>query len=224
MLYLAKGGSWLSLGQGISSLSALALAIAFANLVPKETYGVYRYVLSIAGILAAFTLTGLGTAITQSVARGFESILKDAFRVNLKWHTGLITIAIAMSVYYFVQDNIVLSISMLLIALFTPFLSGFNLFASFLNGKKKFKETTLYWGTVNILSIILMIIVLFFTQNIILIVISYFATHTFFSFIFYKLTLKKNTHNENVDKGVIAYAKHLSLINIPGFSPLKETL
>ena len=51
MVYLAHGGFWLSFGQIISSLSSFLLAIAFANLLPKETYGNYKYILSIASIL-----------------------------------------------------------------------------------------------------------------------------------------------------------------------------
>ena len=34
MLYLAKGGSWFTVGQVVSSSSVLLLAIAFANLLP----------------------------------------------------------------------------------------------------------------------------------------------------------------------------------------------
>ncbi len=45
MIYLVKGGFWLTLGQIISSVSSLLLVIAFANLLPKETYGIYKYFL-----------------------------------------------------------------------------------------------------------------------------------------------------------------------------------
>ena len=65
MIYLARGGFWLTLGQVISSLSAFLLAIAFANLLPKETYGEYKYILSIASILAIPTLTGMAFLKTQ---------------------------------------------------------------------------------------------------------------------------------------------------------------
>lgn len=216
MVYLAKGGFWITTGQIISSFSALLLAIAFANLIPKETYGTYRYVLSIAGILAAFTLTGFGTAITQSVSRGFEKIIKNAFWINLKWNVALVIIAIAMSVYYFANGNIELSVSMIIIAIFAPILSSFNIFSPFLNGKKKFKEVTLYWGATNILSIISIISVLFFTNNVLIIILTYFLSHTIFAGVFYLFTLSKNKPNEIEDINAINYAKHLSLINILG--------
>lgn len=216
MIYLAKGGFWLTFGQVIASSSALLLAIAFANLVPKEVYGTYKYILSVAGILAAFTLTGLGTAIVQSVSRGFEGIIKNAFWINLKWSIALVTIAIAMSIYYFANGNIELSVSMLIIAIFAPLLSSFNIFAPFLNGKKKFKETALYWGSTNVLSIISIITVLFFTNNVLLIILTYFLSHTIFAAVFYLITLNKNKPNESEDTNTLNYAKHLSLINILG--------
>lgn len=46
MVYLAKGGSWLFSAQVLSGALSFILAIAFANLVPKEAFGTYKYVLS----------------------------------------------------------------------------------------------------------------------------------------------------------------------------------
>lgn len=60
MVYLAKGGFWLTTGQGVASLASLVLAIAFANLLPKEAYGNYKYILAVVGVLTLFGLTGIG--------------------------------------------------------------------------------------------------------------------------------------------------------------------
>jgi O-antigen/teichoic acid export membrane protein len=83
MVYLAKGGGWLSIGQVVEKLSALGLAIAFANLIPQETYGTYKYIISLGGIIAIFTLSGLRTAVTQAVARGYEGSLEFGFKEML---------------------------------------------------------------------------------------------------------------------------------------------
>ena len=66
MLYLAKSGSWLSFGHGFAMLSGFFMSLAFANLFPRESFGTYKFVLSMAGILGAFSLTGMGTAVTQA--------------------------------------------------------------------------------------------------------------------------------------------------------------
>ena len=44
MVYLASGGFWLSIKTALSILIALSLSIAFANLLPKETFGEYKYI------------------------------------------------------------------------------------------------------------------------------------------------------------------------------------
>ena len=71
-VYLAKSGFWLTLGQFFSLVVTFLSAVAFANLLDPTTYGNYKYVLSLLGILAVFCLDGMRTAVTQAVARGFE--------------------------------------------------------------------------------------------------------------------------------------------------------
>src|SRR5436190_679725 len=85
MIYLAKGGFWQAFGQASSSIFSLFLILTFANLVPKETYGLYRYILSLAGILGVFTLTGMNRSVTQAVASGYDGALKTAVTYQLKW-------------------------------------------------------------------------------------------------------------------------------------------
>ncbi|HEY4510903.1 MAG TPA: oligosaccharide flippase family protein, partial [Candidatus Paceibacterota bacterium] len=85
MLYLAKGGFWITLGQGISTIAGLALAVGFANLISKEVYGTYSFILSLAGVISVLTLTGTRTAMTQAVARGFEGTLRASFWMSIRW-------------------------------------------------------------------------------------------------------------------------------------------
>src|SRR3989338_6310130 len=66
MVYLAKGGFWFTLAQTVVSLSSFFLAVAFAQFVTKEAYGQYKYILSIVGLLGAFTLSGLPSAFLFS--------------------------------------------------------------------------------------------------------------------------------------------------------------
>ena len=84
MLYIAKGGFWVMFGQGMNAILSLGLLVAFANFLPKETYGTYRYILSIAGMLSIFTLTGMNSAVSRSVARGSIGILNQTVNYQLK--------------------------------------------------------------------------------------------------------------------------------------------
>ncbi|HQT83008.1 MAG TPA: oligosaccharide flippase family protein, partial [Candidatus Paceibacterota bacterium] len=85
MVYLARGSFWSIAGQVSASLIALTLSVAMARYVPKDIYGQYKYVLAIVSTLSAFSLSGIGTAVLQSVARGFDGALADGFKANLRW-------------------------------------------------------------------------------------------------------------------------------------------
>jgi len=102
MVYLAKGGSWLTLGQIVSTIASFLSAIAFANLLPRETYGQYKYILSITSILAIPTLAGINTAVIRAIARGYEGSFIPALKTKIKWGLlgGITSIGLA-GYYYF---------------------------------------------------------------------------------------------------------------------------
>lgn len=214
MVYLAHGGFWLTLGQIISASSAFLLAIAFANLLPKETYGTYKYILSIAGILAIPTLSGMNTAIVQAVARGYEGSLVPALKTKIRWGLlgGLASIILAG--YYYFNGNTTLTISFLISAVFLPFMDSFGLYNSLLQGRKLFKISAQYAILSQIIAIISLITALFFTKNLFLIIFTYFASWTALRFIFLKITLKKFSPNQNRDPKTISYGKQISLVGI----------
>ena len=138
MVYLARGGFWLVLGQTITSLAALALTLALANLLSIKTLGTYRYVLSIAGILAIPTLSGMNTALLQAVSRGKEGSLISILKTKLKWGSLATLGSIGVAGYYFLQGNNTLALAFLIISLFIPLMNTFIIYESFLQGKKRF--------------------------------------------------------------------------------------
>jgi O-antigen/teichoic acid export membrane protein len=214
MIYLAKGGFWLTLGQGVSSVSSFLLAIAFANLLPKETYGTYKYIMSIVSLLAIPTLAGMNTAIIQAVARGYEGSVIPAFKTKVKWGLlgGLASLALAG--YYYFQGNNVLAIAFLISSVFIPFMDSLLIYDSYLNGKKDFKSLSNYNIFIRIISTVVLILTVFLTDNIFLFIASYFTTHTILRLIIFKLVFRKNSLNQEKDPETISYGKHLSLMGI----------
>src|SRR3990167_8528791 len=105
MLYLTKGSFWLLSGQGIGMVVSLVLAIAFANLIDPESYGNYKYVLSLAGIIGAFSLSELGTAVLRAIARGHEGTLQHAYHLSILWSTGMVLISASGGGYYLFHGN-----------------------------------------------------------------------------------------------------------------------
>jgi len=216
MVYLTKGGFWLTLGQVISTASSLLLAIAFANLLPKETYGIYKYVISIAGALTAFSLTGMNTAIAQAVARGFEGTFKKSIRVQFSYSSIIFFMSLAGALYYFIQENMTLALTLIFIAFALPLSSTTNSYTAFLNGKKEFKSATKYTTISTIFISAVVISTLFFTQDPIWLIFVYLVSTAGTNIFFYFYSIKEFPPNEENDPMSISYGKHLSLVVLLG--------
>ena len=215
MVYLVKGGFWLNLAKVISSVSAFLLAIAFANLLSQETFGMYKYILSIASILAIPTLSGINTAILKAVAQGKESSFTHGLKTRLHWGALSSLASLGLAGYYFFNDNLSLTFCFLIVAVFLPLMESFSIYDSFWGGKKLFKTQSKYTIITQILAVSILIITLFLTKNLFIILLAYFISYTFLHFIFLQITLKK-LHSQKTDPKTISYGKHLSFIQIIG--------
>lgn len=198
----------------VSSVAIFSLAIAFANLIPQETYGTYKYILSITGLLTILTLRGMDSAVLQSVARKFEGVLIPALKTKIRW--GLLSAAssICIATYYYINGNSTLGISFLIASGFLPFVDSFGIYNAFLNGKKLFHLSATYSALSQIGSAVTMAGSLFFTKNLFIILFVYFASWTLLRFVFLIVTIKKFPPNTEYDSAVIPYGKHSSMINI----------
>jgi len=215
MVYLAKGGFWLTLGQVVSSLAAFLLAIAFANLLPKEIYGTYKYILSLLGILAIPTLSGMGTAVTRAVAQGYDGSFVPALKLKIKWGLFGGLASIGLAAYYYLNGNLQLTLAFLITAIFIPFMDAFTLYGALLQGKKEFAVATRYGIWIKIVAATSIFITLYFTTNLFAILFIYLASYTLLRLLFLKISLKY-LENKKEDPGTISYGKHLSLMGIIG--------
>lgn len=214
MVHLATSGGWLSSGYLISSLIAFLMAIAFANLIDKETYGTYRFVLSLGIIFGAFSLTGLKTSVTRSVAGGFEGALSSAFHERMIWSIPMFLIAGIGSAYYFVAGQSTIGISLIIIAFCNPLLYSSTLYAAYLNGKENYRTNALYATARAVVPAIVMLIVILFIPSVLALVLAYFTSHTALAFLFYSITVRSVPTDATHDKSSNAFGKHLSLTNL----------
>ncbi len=217
MMYLARGGSVLGAGQIVSSGAAFILSIAFANLFPKETFGVYRYALSLVGIAGAFALTGLETALTQSVARGFDSSFPRGVKITFFSSFCTSAALLAIAGYYFLHHNSLIGWGLIIAAVATPLLKTSGLFGAFLVGKKDFSRRTKYGIFYDITSAAGIIIALLFTDSAFVLLGVYFFITAMMSFLLYRRTLtvyKPLTHPE--DPTLLPNSLHLSVMGFLG--------
>lgn len=217
MNYLTKGGGWLFVGQIVSILLSLVLTLAFANLLSPEIYGTYRYLISIMSIVGIFTITGLTNSLTQSISRGFFTSMKRGFDLQKKWIFVPIFVTSFLSLYYYLQGNLVLAKCLVIVLIIFPAYKTFSLFDSYLVGKKDFKTKTLYGVLQNLINTIAPIVCLYLTDNIYVIVFVYLLTLFVPSFIFFKKTLKDSLVlseiNKAEDKNLEENSFHLSFLN-----------
>ncbi|MBI2635386.1 MAG: oligosaccharide flippase family protein [Parcubacteria group bacterium] len=213
--YFASGGFWTTLGQGINAILTFALTIAFANLIPKEAFGVYRYILSIAGILNIFTLKGMNTAVVQAVATGNEGALRTSVRYQLKWNLMLAAALFAASVYYFWNANQAYGISFFILGLFVPATQAFNTYGAYLEGKRKFKINNIFSVAATVVYVIGMFAALYFGKEVIWLILAYAATTFLANLFFYWQTL--HLFNPRGSSGdVLKYGRRLTFISFIG--------
>ncbi len=212
MVYLAKGGSWLMLDRIVSMAAAFLLSVAFANLLPKETYGTYRYVLSIIGILSLSTLSGMGTAMARSSAQGNDGSLRPAIKAEMKWGLFGAMAALALGVFYFIKDDQNLAFVFVLVAFFIPFFNVYSLYASILNGKKRFDLIMRYNLLTVVTNFCLILPILIFTNNLILLILPFLFVNTFLHRFLLQLTKKQIPLSSKIDLETVSYGKQLSFM------------
>lgn len=212
--YVARGGFWLTLGQIATSLSAFLLSIAFANLLPKETYGLYRYVLSVASILAIPTLAGLNTALVQAVARGYEGSFVPALKTKLRWGVLGALASIAVGGWYWLAGNPTLTFAFLIAAPFIPLMESLVLYDSFLAGKQAFRRASTWRVLAHVGAVGTLVVTLFLTKNLLLVLLAYFASWTILRAFFLFLTVRRLPPTTAQDPETIRYGKQLSVLNV----------
>ncbi len=216
MVYLTKGGFWLTFGQVVSTASSFLVSIAFANLLLPETYGTYQLVLATAGVLSATTLSGLNTAAIRSVARGADGVVSSSLRTKLYWGTLGSLGAIVVAAYYYFNDNHTLSFAFLIVSLFLPFFYSLGIAGTLLKGKRLFEEDAKYGMVIQIAAAAVLVATMFVSTNLFVILSVYFGTWTLLRFGLYKFIVKKFKTNDNNDQEIESYGKHLSVMEFIG--------
>jgi O-antigen/teichoic acid export membrane protein len=214
--YLLQGGGWLTIGQGLSSVLSFVLAIAFANLLPKESYGTYRYVISWFGILSIATLPGLGVAVTRATARGYDGTLKRATLTYGKWGIVGTLAGFIVAATFLWRGQVEVAGLIAVAACFVPLYDLFNMYDAFLQGKKRFDRASLTGLVVKFGTTAALIVALLITKNLFAILISSFVVHALIELWQYRATVRTFVTNNDVDETSITYAKHLSAMNVLG--------
>lgn len=216
MVYLFTSGFWMNLNFVVVSALALLLSIAFANLLPPATYGMYQYLISLSALLSALMMSGMESAVIQAVARGYEGALRSSVRVQLRWALVPGTLGLIGAVYYFLHGNTDVGFGLICISLLTPLTSTFSTYSAFLNGKQEFRRV-FYFGSIVTASYYgsIFVALLFLKNAPLLLLVNLAANAVAISFVYWK-TLQVYKPSSTEDPSTIPYGKHLSVLSAFG--------
>ena len=223
MVYLTKSGSFLMMQKLIAAIAAFLIYFALANFMPPEILGEYKYILSIVAILGIFTLNGINTAVSRSIAKGYEAVTFKAIIIKKKYALFATTIALIIGLYYLFLNNFSTGFSFIIVAIIIPFFNTYSLYSAFLQGKKDFASLAKYSSIIETSFAVIFIVALYLTNNLPLLITIFLGTYSLFRFLAWKKTssvIKKFEPDEGErrknEQETISYGKHLTLMNVIG--------
>jgi len=216
MIYATKGGFWLLFNQITVSVVNILTTLFLVNLLTKETFGTYKFVLSFFGILSIPALSGLNTAIVNAAAKNENGAFVKAFFLKLKYGALGSLAGLVVALYYCVKGNNILCLCFLIAACFVPFFNSFSLYESFLSGKKNFSLLSRFSIITQLISLICLAGAVLLSKNIYILLLAYFLPLTLSYLFFFYRTKKIFQPQGPVNPQTVNFGKHLSIISIWG--------
>ncbi len=219
MIYLSKGGFWVTITQIITSASSLVLTLFFANYLSKTDFGTYKYIISIYGLLSISSISGLGIAVTQAVSRKEKVLLLPLLKSKIKWGFVGLLLSLMLGGYYLYNGNSILFYGMIISGIFIPFIDPLNIYDAKLTGEKKFNISTKFQTITQIINTIAVIIAIILKLNILIIIAVFLISLLIPRIVIFKKMLRQEAleniqeEKNTVDK-IINYGKHLSVIEV----------
>lgn len=212
--YSLTGGFFLTVTQVTSAIVAFLMTIAFANLLPVETYGTYRYVLAVYGLLAIAALPGIDTAVLQSVSKGYDGAFKSGVAAKFRWGIlgGLASAAYAGFLYY--QGSMIMGHIFMLVAIALPFMESLSLYTGVLNAKKKYATWAVIEVLTQIVSVGSLIVAMVLTKHIIVLMAAYFVPYILCRGAATWYLLWRHVHTGERDDEMLVYGREMTVFQV----------
>ncbi len=196
LVYLAKGSLWTTLSFAVGTIASIVTMIAYGNLLSRESYGTYIYLMSLGTSLSFLTLSGTGTGVLRAVARGRENIIPEALQLQLKYNLIAIATVLSAATYYWYKGNSLFAGSLTLLAIAYPLAEAFHIYVQIFMGRKRFDILTKLASITTLIGTISIVITLLFTDKIIILITVYTVISILPNIIIYLYATK------NIDKTV----------------------
>lgn len=200
----------------LTTFISLATVLAFANLLPKEIYGTYQYILAMVDLFGIFVLAGMDTALGRSVARGMDGSWKSAISAKVRWGLVGAAASFVLGAYYVARGNMLLGSAFIIAAIAIPFWELGGIYVAYLQGKKRFDLLNIADVLGQLCVAFAVIPLLFITDNILVILAAYLASYGVVRAACFAYALRKEPPNESRDPEMVSYGKKLTLVSVMG--------
>jgi len=198
--YYTKNSFWIFLKQIIVILSEILLSVIFARFTTKEVFGNYNFLIAIIAMLSIVSIPGLNTSILRSISRGYDGVYKKGVKLSFLWSLLGIPLLLLIGGYYYFFDQRIIGIGLFIASIFFPFYYAPNIWASLIQGKKRFDKLAKYTSIKSIVTTIFIVFAIFIGKGkLIPIFITYLIIYTFLN-CFYYFKCKKLVKNNKKDK------------------------
>lgn len=218
MVYLAKGGFWLSTAQFATSLSGFFLTLILANLLTPDKLGEYRFLISGFTLLGIIALPGMRTALRESTPKGYYGNLTLAFNKMFNWGLAGGIVSLFVALYYYLNDNVHLAIGFIVIALVIPLNNASTGYLEYLTALKKLNLTTIYTTIQRFSVLIITAIIAFLFPSIVWVILAAYLFGAVIPNIWFHFKTVKDfiKPNDSTDPGITKYSVHISLMTALG--------
>jgi O-antigen/teichoic acid export membrane protein len=216
--YIKRNGGLITASHIFGTGCGFIITLLLANFIDTTTYGQYKYAISVASIIGSLSLTGAGSALLQSTAKGYGGSYAYEQRLTIKWGAPAVFLSLAVGIYYLLNEDLVLGTSVALMGIIGYAQSIFLLHTSYLNGKCDFKRLSrnqILTAIVNLGGVGLAILLGF--TSVIWLIIAYNGSQLLFQFFASRHT--KNIYRPLGEVGPeeMKLSRHLSIGNIIPF-------
>jgi O-antigen/teichoic acid export membrane protein len=213
----SKNLAWTYVGQLAAGVLTLVVSIFMAHTLDKNTYGSYKYILSLLALASAFSLTGLRVSVNRAAALFYKHTIATASKLYIRYISITVIIVLAIGLYYLYAGNIIFGSTVLLAGALSILTGKYSFYPMYLNGVGQFKTTTLYtfYGDVVTSATLLAVILLF--PSIPALVIGYYVASFAVAYVFQKRVanaLESHVSEPERDAEILSQAKHQSVANV----------
>ncbi len=215
VVYFFQGGAWLFSAQLALVITSLLLSIGFAHLAGKEVYGQFQFVLAMLGTLSVLAFPGANAAVMLGTAQKKEGTLLQGVLYKLKRSIlGVIGIFSVAAYFYLQHEPNYAQVwpALLVTIVFFPILYSLDVTQHFFVGKRKFSWSSLFQLMSHGGSALAALAALFFTTNIIVILVVYLGAQAVSSIFAFRFA-RKRMRNKHTDPEFSSYSNHMTAIN-----------